>query len=137
MLKYLKINLIIMILGPQVLLSSTYSTKWKIKNFSKAIIRISCSNEEQTQIKIAMTSAAIYPGKYQNFDWGDKYYNDGLWLNPGKWKCNFKNLPAENADFEVFTTDWGEDITLIVTQTNNTFKLTKISSSNKVKNKLD
>ena len=137
MLKYLKIIFIILILGPQALFSSTYSTKWKIKNFSKVIIKISCNNMLQNHIKIEMTSAAIYPGKYQNFDWGDKYYNDGLWLNPGKWKCYLKNLPAENAEFQIFTTEWGEDITLIITQTNNTFNLTKISSSNKTKNKIE
>ena len=71
--------------------SSELSTKWNIKNNSKENISLTCKLLNEDESYISMTTKPIMPGKTEVFDWGDNYYNDGLWLNAGQWKCNAKN----------------------------------------------
>ncbi len=109
-----------------IALASELSTKWTIKNNAKEAITLSCKNISEQGSNIAMTTKSIKPGGFVNFDWGDNYYNDGLWLNPGNWKCNTKNKTKLTEKFENFSTDWGESITLVVNAVDNKMlKLTK------------
>lgn len=109
--------------------ASSFSTKWTIKNNSKDPLAISCKNVSVQDVDISMTSKSIKPNKSEVFDWGDNYYNDGLWLNPGKWSCRSKNTPASTNELGNFSTDWGESVTLIVNHTEGKLKLTKVQGN--------
>lgn len=107
-------------------LSSPLSTKWTIKNNAKESIILSCKNISQHDSEIALTTKSIKPSKIEVFDWGDNFYNDGLWLNPGNWNCITKNKTKLPAEFANFSTDWGESISLVVNAVDGKLILTKV-----------
>ncbi len=106
--------------------ASELSTKWTIKNNSKESLASTCKNISEKDSNIAMTSRSIKPSKSEVFDWGDNYYNDGLWLNAGNWNCTTKNTTRLPSDFENFSTEWGESVSLIVNAVDGKLKLTKV-----------
>ncbi|MBX9838299.1 MAG: hypothetical protein K2X69_08260 [Silvanigrellaceae bacterium] len=106
--------------------ASELSTKWTIKNNSKESLALTCKNISEKDSNIAMTSRSIKPSKSEVFDWGDNYYNDGLWLNAGNWNCTTKNTTKLPSDFENFSTEWGESVSLIVNAVDGKLKLTKV-----------
>jgi len=106
--------------------ASDLSTKWTIKNNSKEPLILSCKNISEKDSNIAMTSRSIKPSKTEVFDWGDNYYNDGLWLNAGNWNCTTKNTTKLPAEFENFSTEWGESVSLVVNAIDGKLKLTKV-----------
>ncbi|APJ04648.1 hypothetical protein [Silvanigrella aquatica] len=106
--------------------SSESSTKWKLKNNSKEDITLSCKNATEEKSNISMTSRPIKPGKTETFDWGDNYYNDGLGLNAGKWSCITKNKTNLPTEFDQFSSDWGENISLVINSADGKLKLIKV-----------
>ena len=108
--------------------SSEFSTNWNIKNNSKENIALKCELTD-SEVQISMSTKSIAPGKNENFDWGDNYYNDGLWLNAGSWKCQAKNKTKLPAEFSTFKTDWGESIALVVNEIDGKLKLEKLEKS--------
>ncbi|KAB8037658.1 hypothetical protein GCL60_10815 [Silvanigrella paludirubra] len=106
--------------------ASDLSTKWTIKNNSKESLILSCKNISEKDSNIAMVSRSIKPSKTEVFDWGDNYYNDGLWLNAGNWNCTTKNTTKLPAEFENFSTEWGESVSLVVNAIDGKLKLTKV-----------
>lgn len=111
---------------PYLAFSSELSTKWSIKNNSKEAITISCKNITETNTNISMTSRSIKPNKSEVFDWGDNYYNDGLWLNAGSWTCITKNITKLPTDFDNFSSEWGESVFLTINTVDGKLKLNKI-----------
>lgn len=110
---------------PTIAIASKYSTKWTIHNNTKTPITITCKNTSEHGMGISMTSKPIGANKLHVYDWGDSYYNDGLWLNGGKWSCSPLNTASTTKEFDSFTTDWGESIVLIVHNVRGELKLTK------------
>jgi hypothetical protein len=106
--------------------ASDLSTKWTIKNNSKESLILTCKNISEKDSNIAMTSRSIKPSKTEVFDWGDNYYNDGLWLNAGNWNCTTKNTTKLPAEFENFSTEWGESVSLVVNAVNGKLILNKV-----------
>ncbi len=106
--------------------ASDLSTKWTIKNNSKESLILSCKNISEKDSNIAMTSRSIKPSKTEVFDWGDNYYNDGLWLNAGNWNCTTKNTTKLPAEFENFATEWGESVSLVINAVNGKLMLNKV-----------
>lgn len=109
-----------------IVLASDLSTKWTIKNNSKESLILSCKNISEKDSNIAMTSRSIKPSKTEVFDWGDNYYNDGLWLNAGNWNCTTKNTTKLPTEFENFSTEWGESVSLVVNAVNGKLRLNKV-----------
>ncbi len=109
--------------------SSELSTKWNIKNNSKENISLTCKLLSEDESYISMTTKPIMPGKTEVFDWGDNYYNDGLWLNAGQWKCNAKNKGKQVTEFDLFKTDWGEVTSLVINTIDGKLKLEKVEKT--------
>ncbi|KAB8033164.1 hypothetical protein [Fluviispira multicolorata] len=106
---------------------SKYSTKWNISNNSKESIILSCKNKAENGPSISMTTKKIEPKMTQIYDWGDTYYNDGLWLNAGTWQCSpQKNEALNTKALETFSTDWGESISLVLSHSKGELTLTKV-----------
>ncbi|MGY3805389.1 hypothetical protein ACWNT8_15095 [Pigmentibacter ruber] len=113
---------------PSIAFSSDLSTKWNIKNNAKESISLKCGLAN-SDVQVSMSTKIIAAGKSEVFDWGDNYYNDGLWLNAGSWKCEAKNKTKLPAEFEAFKTDWGESIALVVNEIDGKLKLEKLEKS--------
>ncbi len=95
---------------------ASLSTKWTIRNHTTEAISLSCENKSSKDLKISMKSASVDPGETSVYDWGDAYYNDGLWLNPGQWACQLTagKKKAKQQDAESFASGWGESLTLVL-----------------------
>ena len=106
--------------------ASEASTKWTIKNNTNEELVLSCKNISYKDMNIVMTSLSIKPNQSVVFDWGDNYYNDGLELNDGNWNCSTKNKSKLPSEFENFSTEWGESVSLAVNEIAGRLKLIKL-----------
>ncbi|MBX9838304.1 MAG: hypothetical protein K2X69_08285 [Silvanigrellaceae bacterium] len=107
--------------------ASESSTKWAIKNNTNEELVISCKNSTYKDMNIVMTSISIKPNQSEVFDWGESYYNDGLELNAGTWNCITKNKTKLPSEFENFSTEWGESVSLAVNEAAGKLKLIKLA----------
>lgn len=111
-------------------LASSLSTKWTLRNDSKEPLAIQCQNQSVSELKIAMSSGTIAPGSSQVYDWGDRYYNDGLGLNPGQWSCHLEGAggKAKTAQkpLDSFQSGWGESLTLVLQLSEGRLRLVKL-----------
>lgn len=113
------------VLVPMQLMASPHSTRWTLRNEGKETMRMSCRNMSAGVMDIRLPEQTIGAGREMVHDWGDRYYNDGLWLNPGQWNCLVQTA-GRAARTETFTTDWGEAITLILNVHENQVRLRKL-----------
>lgn len=108
--------------------ASAHSTKWTLRNEAKDTMTITCRNTSVEQMHIVLPEQTLAAAEQIIYDWGDRFYNEGLWLNPGKWSCTLtsasKHARAERT--ESFTTDWGEAITLVLSRFEDQPRLKKI-----------
>ncbi|HYX36042.1 MAG TPA: hypothetical protein VE954_23315 [Oligoflexus sp.] len=124
-------SVLFFIVGNEVVHGSTHSTKWTLRNEAKDPISLSCKNISVEQVEIALPEQTIPAGGQSIYDWGDGYYNDGLWLNAGKWSCSLQahGKTAGVRRTETFSTDWGETITLVLSRFDDQVRMKKIPSS--------
>jgi hypothetical protein len=122
---------LVWILCSGVVHGSTHSTKWTLRNEAKDPISVACKNISVETVEIALPEQTIPAGGQSVYDWGEGYYNDGLWLNAGKWSCSLTGLgkAAGARRTETFATDWGETITLVLSRFDDQVRLKKIPSS--------
>lgn len=108
--------------------AGTHSTKWTLRNEAKDAITIGCRNISLPQMEIVLPEQTIAAGDEIVHDWGSRFYNDGLWLNPGKWNCVLQSATKKSRSerTESFTTDWGEAITLVLSRFDDQLRLRKI-----------
>jgi hypothetical protein len=104
---------------------SKFSTKWIIRNSSKQSLSAQCKLTSSQGLNISMTTASIAPNIESVYDWGDDYYNDGLWLNAGKWECQVLNN-REIVNNLKFETTWGENVVLEISRNGEQFKIAKV-----------
>ncbi|WP_141735696.1 hypothetical protein [Oligoflexus tunisiensis] len=116
------------ILASSLAQGSTHATRWTLRNEAQAPMTLSCRNISVSALDIVLPEQTLAPGAQIIHDWGDRYYNDGLWLNPGKWSCSVKavspRLVSERT--ATFSTDWGEAITVVLNLVDNQVRLKKI-----------
>ncbi|KAB8037653.1 hypothetical protein GCL60_10790 [Silvanigrella paludirubra] len=110
-----------------IVLASESSTKWTIKNNTSEELALLCKNITYKDMNIVMKTATIKPNQSEVFDWGDNYYNDGLELNSGIWNCTIKNKTKLPSEFENFSTEWGESLSLDVNEASGKLKLIKLA----------
>jgi hypothetical protein len=108
--------------------ASAHSTKWTLRNEARDPITLTCRNTSVEQIEIILPEQTLRAGEQIVHDWGDRFYNDGLWLNPGKWSCSLKSETKKSVAqrTETFSTDWGEMITLVLSRFDDQIRLKKI-----------
>lgn len=108
--------------------ASAHSTKWTLRNEARDPMTLSCRNISVEQIEIILPEQTVAAGEQLTYDWGDRFYNEGLWLNPGKWSCSLKagNKKSVAQRTESFSTDWGETITLVLSRFDDQLRLKKI-----------
>jgi hypothetical protein len=104
--------------------ASVHSTQWTLRNESSIPMTLSCRNVSVSTMEIVLPERTVKAGGQLIHDWGDRFYNEGLWLNPGKWSCSLRAAGAERT--ETFTTDWGEAITLELSRSGSQLRLRKI-----------
>ena len=108
--------------------ASVHSTKWTLRNEAKDTMTLTCRNTSVEPMHIVLPEQTVAAGAQIIYDWGDRFYNEGLWLNPGKWTCTLtsmtKHSRAERT--ESFATDWGEAITLVLSRFEDQPRLKKI-----------
>jgi hypothetical protein len=108
--------------------ASVHSTKWTLRNEAKDAMTLTCRNISVEQMHIVLPEQTVAAGEQIVYDWGDRFYNEGLWLNPGKWTCTLtsvtKRSRAERT--ESFATEWGEAITLVLSRFEDQPRLKKI-----------
>jgi hypothetical protein len=91
-------------------------TVWTFKNMDSAPVSLSCSLEKSASWKgdkIEITTPTISAQGSHKHTWDAGWYADGMGMVPGKWSC----LPKSNSSKEkvtalVFSTDWGENVTI-------------------------
>lgn len=122
---------LLFILSNGVAQGSVHSTKWTLRNEAKEPISLTCKNISVDRIEIVLPEQTIAAGGQVLYDWGDRFYNDGLWLNPGKWNCSLKaeGKTAGARRTETFSTEWGEAITLVLSRFDDYVRLKKIPTS--------
>jgi hypothetical protein len=108
--------------------AATHSTKWTLRNEAKDTITITCRNTSFEQMDIVLPEKTVAAGEEIIYDWGRRFYNDGLWLNPGKWSCVLRSVTKKSGAERTksFTTDWGEAITLVLSRFDDQLRLRKI-----------
>lgn len=108
--------------------ASVHSTKWTIRNEAKDAMTLTCRNTSVEQMHIVLPEQTVAAGEQIIYDWGRRFYNEGLWLNPGRWTCTLtsvtKHARAERT--ESFATEWGEAITLVLGRFEDQLRLKKI-----------
>ena len=116
--------------------SSTFSSKWTIKNNLNQSINLTCKNLKENGLNILFENKLIPHNNSVIYDWGDNYYNDGLGLNPGNWQCKAQTLEEKSSptDFMSFSTDWGENMILIIDKYDEKIVLIKKSKENLLNN---
>ncbi|HET9240440.1 MAG TPA: hypothetical protein VFO10_24460 [Oligoflexus sp.] len=108
--------------------ASTHSTKWTLRNEAKDAMTLACRNTSALEMEIVLPEQTLAAGEQIIYDWGDRFYNDGLWLNPGTWTCVLKSVTKKSRAerTETFATDWGEAITLVLSRFDDQPRLRKI-----------
>lgn len=115
-----------------------YPTKWMLVNLTRAPIYLGCVNTSYSDMRIHMeTEVPIQPGGSLLYTWSRWWYNDGLGLNAGTWKCavdtkpvtleKAQSNPQPKMGFE--SIDWGENITLTLTEEGGQTVLKKVIST--------
>lgn len=101
----------------------SYPTKWVIDNQTNSSVTLSCEGEtvgagvlkDLRSVRVSAKTQTVYT-------WRDFYYNDGLGLNAASWYCRDT---ASGTVLERFSTDWGEEVRLVLTRQGNRVSLTK------------
>jgi hypothetical protein len=101
------------------------STQWTLRNEAKEPLTISCRNTTVKPLEIVLPEQTIPAAGEKVYDWGDLYYNDGLWLNAGSWSCQVQAQGASRRT-ETFSTGWGEAITLVMNRSDGQIRFRKI-----------
>lgn len=89
-------------------------TLWTFKNGTQSAVKLSCelvsSSAWAASTSVSITTASIPAGENLTHNWGSDWYSDGMGLIPGKWSCRETGVSTKKPI--VFSTDWGENITI-------------------------
>lgn len=109
-------------------------TKWIITNTSQENIILQCLSEKDESRSFSMTTPAlaIRAKSTEQYNWGDRYYNDGLGLNPGAWQCSVGKALKSMQPAGSFRSSWGEEIRLTVNQSSQKFIVTRNDSDSRL-----
>jgi hypothetical protein len=102
----------------------SYPTRWVIENRTSDPVVLTCEGDSGSAgVEIKDLYFLRVPARGQTvFTWPGYYANDGLGLNAARWACQDQ---ASGDVLESFSTDWGEDIRLVLTRKGNRVSLLK------------
>jgi hypothetical protein len=109
-------------------------TRWIITNASQEKIIMQCVSEKDETRSFSMATPALAIGakSTDQYNWGDRYYNDGLGLNPGAWQCSVGKTGKSLQPAGSFRSAWGEEIRLTVNQSSQKFIVTKSDNDSRL-----
>jgi hypothetical protein len=119
------VTLLCVALGiPSVAHAYSYPTRWVIENRTSEPLVLTCEGDSGSAgVELKDLYFLRVPAQGQTvFTWPGYYANDGLGLNAATWECRDQ---ASDHVFESFTTDWGENIRLVLTRHGNSVSLLK------------
>jgi len=102
----------------------SYPTKWVLENQTDAPVFLSCDGDSgSARVALRELRSERIPARGRTlFTWPGYYANDGLGLNAARWQC--RDL-ASGTVLESFSTDWGEDVRLVLVRMGDRVSLIK------------
>lgn len=90
-------------------------TVWTFRNLDSLPVKLTCKLDKSAAWKgdpISMETSKISPRGTFKHEWSREWYSDGMGMIPGTWSCRPSGKPEQESAALVFTTDWGENVTI-------------------------
>jgi hypothetical protein len=97
--------------------SSSYPTIWHIENTTSQTVDVSCSGKALGGARpIELSKVTVKSGENSERVWGEERYNDGLGVQAANWECKAGPHDAAMVKVSAFSTDWGQNMELSISQ---------------------
>ena len=115
------------LLGAVIVSTSAFGgTLWSLRNDTDLNVTLACERQDDgTVAPIKLMSQVIAARKNVEHDWGDSFYNDGMGLNSGHWRCSAESQGQNLATVGKFSTDWGENLKIVISNAGDVLVITK------------